>query len=108
MTSQSMTPISPSIHLLTRYECIRNVSEPFVKNHPLQFPIVCRISVPPGLMEKAFGKGFKANRNGNYALKEWDFMDNNFDRYLLFDYKGTTAFWGENMEPEEYEVIIVN
>lgn len=56
-------------------------------------------------MEKAFGKGFTANRNGRYSLKEWDFIDSNFDRYLVYDYKATTAFWGENMEPEEYEVI---
>ena len=55
-------------------------------------------------MEKAFGRGFTANRNGKYALKEWDFMDSNFDRYLIFDYKGTIDFWGENMESEEYDV----
>lgn len=76
-----------------------------VKYHPLQYPITCRLSVPPALMEKAFGRGFTSNRNGRYSLKEWDFMDSNFDAFLVYDYKGTTAFWGENMVPEEYEVI---
>lgn len=74
------------------------------KLHPLQYPIVFRLLVPPALMEKAFGRGFTANRNGKYSLKEWDFQDSNFDRYLVYDYKGTTAFWGENMDPQEYEV----
>lgn len=75
-----------------------------IKHHPLQYPVVCWLQVPPALMEKAFGRGFTANRNGNYALKEWDFVDSNFDRFLVYDYKGTTSYWGENMEEEEYEV----
>lgn len=74
----------------------------------MQYPITCRLHVPPALMEKAFGRGFTANRNGKYTMKEWDFMDSNFDRYLVYDYKATTAYWGENMEPEEYEVLCRN
>lgn len=80
------------------------MDEPLQKIHPLQYPITCRLSVPPALMEKAFGLGFRSYRNGNYALKEWDFIDSNYDHFLVYDYKGTTKFWGENMHPEEYEV----
>lgn len=76
-----------------------------IKHHPLQYPITCRLLVPPALMEKAFGRGFTANRNGKYALKEWDFMDSNYDRYLVYDYKATIDFWGENLEDEEYDVL---
>ena len=59
-------------------------------------------------MEKTFGRGFTANRNGKYSLKEWDFTDSNFDKFLIYDYKGTTNFWGENMDLQEYEVILFN
>ena len=79
-----------------------------IKIHPLQFPVVCKISVPPVMIERTFGKGFTANRNGKYALKEWDFVDSNCDRYLVYDYKATTDFWGLNLDPEEYEVEVNN
>ena len=44
-----------------------------------------------------------AYRNNHYALMEWDFMDSNLDRFLLYDFKGTTAFWGDNIENYDYE-----
>lgn len=75
-----------------------------MKIHPLQYPVVCRLRIPPALFERAFGKGFRSYRNGQFALKEWDFVDSNFDTYLVYDYKATTEFWGDNMVDEEYEV----
>lgn len=89
---------------MTRYDCFRTVDELFPKIHPLQYPVVCKLRIAPALFERAFGKGFRSYRNGKYALKEWDFIDSNYDRFLVYDYKGTTEFWGENMVPEEYEV----
>lgn len=88
------------------YDCFRSVVDTMWKIHPLQYPVVCTLSVPPALMEKAFGKGFQANRNGRYAQKEWDFIDINNDRFLVYDYKATTDYWGENLEEWEYEVSL--
>ncbi len=75
-----------------------------IKYQADQYAVVCKISVPPALVEKAFGKGFIANRNGNFATKEWDFTDSNNDTFLVYDYKATQNFWGPNLAPEEYEV----
>lgn len=63
--------------------------------------------IAPALFERAFGNGFRAYRNGRYSLKEWDFIDSNYDKFLVYDYKGTTNFWGDNMVPEEYEVSLI-
>ena len=36
-------------------------------------------------------------------MREWDFMDSNLDRFMLYDFKGSTLFWGDNVSDEEYE-----
>ena len=75
-----------------------------IKYHIDQYQTICKVRAPPALFEKAFGKGFVAYRNGSYSTKEWDFTDSNNDTFLVYDYKGTQAFWGPNLPAEEYEV----
>ena len=89
---------------ITNYDCFRNIEDLFIKFSPHQYPVACKVYAPPAIMEKAFGRGFQATRNGHYSTKEWDFTDTNFDQFLVYDYKGTTEFWGPNKTPQEYEV----
>lgn len=104
MTNQNTTWISPSNHSSdNRYECFRNFSDPMIKVGPLSYKVVCKIEVPPALVERAFGEGLNSTRNGKYATKEWDFTDSNLDQFLLYDYKATTRYWGPNVDPLEYE-----
>jgi hypothetical protein len=46
-------------------------------------------------------------RNDNYSLGEWDFTDSNLDKFLVFDYKSSTEYWGENLSEAYYAVSIV-
>jgi len=78
--------------------------EPIPKLTGRSYPVACKIKAAPVLVEKAFGKGYKANRNDQYATKEWDFTDINHDHFLVFDYKASTDYWGPNREPSYYEV----
>lgn len=91
---------------IAEYDCFRNIVDPMPKHSPHMYEVEGTISAPPALVEKAFGLGFKAFRNGHYSTKEWDFTDSNYDRFLVYDYKGTTAYWGPNLHPAEYEVSL--
>jgi len=89
---------------MTSYDCFRNIVDQMFKTNPDYYRVACKIHVPPALVEKAFGKGYRATRNGKYSTKEWDFTDINNDKFLVFDYKSTTEFWGPNLPAEEYQV----
>ena len=60
------------------------------------------MKLQPKWLVHAIGEGVAAFRTEKYAMKEWDFMDCNLDRFLLYDFKGSTAFWGNNIEGYDY------
>lgn len=43
-----------------------------------------------------------AHRYEEQATYEYDFEDNEFSLFMLYDCKGTTKFWGENPENFDY------
>jgi hypothetical protein len=91
---------------ISNYDCFRNIEDLVLKWSPHMFAVCCKVLAPPALVEKAFGRGLTAFRNGHYSTKEWDFTDSNFDQFLVYDYKGTSEFWGPNKTPQEYEVAV--
>ena len=65
------------------------------------------MSVAPKDMLHCFGESFDSERNGIYSTKEWDFVDSNLDKFLVYDYKSSTSYWGENKPDEWYAVDII-
>lgn len=93
---------------ISQYDCYRSVGEDMLKDCAEMYPVICKFNVPPALVERAFGKGFKSYRNETYSTKEWDFVDVNRDRFLVFDYKCTQEYWGPNLLEEDYIVDFSN
>ena len=83
--------------------------------------VVCKIPLSPKLLKhvyiliilnviiklfkKAFGEGQLVQWNDNVATREYSFEDNNLDLFLLYDYKATTDYHGENLLDYDYSVI---
>eukprot|EP00331_Platyophrya_macrostoma_P018543 CAMPEP_0176466384 /NCGR_PEP_ID=MMETSP0127-20121128/37859_1 /TAXON_ID=938130 /ORGANISM="Platyophrya macrostoma, Strain WH" /LENGTH=319 /DNA_ID=CAMNT_0017859539 /DNA_START=60 /DNA_END=1019 /DNA_ORIENTATION=+ len=65
--------------------------------------IVRKVNLAPAKVAFAFGTGSLPLRNDKVATREYDFEDNNFDTFLLYDHKQTTDYWGDNEEGYDYE-----
>ena len=77
------------------------------KEYPHALQVVCEIEVSPRDFIHCFGQSLGVTRNDNYSLCEWDFTDSNLDKFLVYDYKASTAYWGENL-PDEYYAVRFN
>ena len=94
---------------ISEYEVWREFSDSIItKEYPHDNPPVVDIMVSPRAMVHVFGESVENFRNDTYSTKEWDFMDSNLDRFIVYDYKGTTEYWGENHPDEWYEVSTNN
>lgn len=90
---------------IENYDVFREFSDTFLtKEYPHELPVVCTIEVSPKDFIHCFGQSLGVTRNDNYSLGEWDFTDSNMDRFLVYDYKGSTDYWGENLPQEYYDV----
>ena len=56
----------------------------------------------PKTLLHVLGQSLDDTRNGLYSTKEWDFVDSNLDKFLIYDFKSSTSFWGENRSDEWY------
>lgn len=74
------------------------------KEYPHELRVVFKFKAAPKDIIHAFGDSINNERNGIYSTKEWDFVDSNLDKFLLYDYKSTTSYWGENRSEEWYAV----
>lgn len=92
---------------ITNYSVWREFSDSVMtKEYPHELPVLIKIKVAPKDMVHVFGDAVLNERNDNYSTKEWDFVDSNLDKFLVYDCKATTEFWGQNMPDEWYEVSI--
>jgi len=90
---------------IENYDVFREFSDVVLtKEYPHSLPIVCEIEVSPKDFVHCFGRSLGVTRNDNYSLNEWDFTDSNLDKYLVYDFKASTDYWGENLPDEWYEV----
>jgi hypothetical protein len=90
---------------IENYDVFREFSDTILtKEFPHSLPVVCEIEVSPKDFVHCFGRSLGVTRNDNYSLNEWDFTDSNLDKYLIYDYKSSTDYWGENLPDEWYEV----
>lgn len=91
---------------ISNYSVWREFSDSIMtKEYPHELPVLIKIEAAPKDMVHVFGDSVINSRNDNYSTKEWDFVDSNLDRFLVYDYKATTQYWGPNMPDEWYEVI---
>lgn len=90
---------------IENYDVFREFSDVVLtKEYPHSLPVVCEIEVSPKDFVHCFGRSLGVTRNDNYSLNEWDFTDSNLDKFLVYDYKASTEYWGENLPDEWYEV----
>lgn len=90
---------------IENYDVFREFSDcTLVKEYPHSLPVVCEIEISPKDFIHCFGQSLGVTRNDNYSVCEWDFTDSNLDRFLVYDYKSTTDYWGENLPQEWYAV----
>ena len=74
------------------------------KEYAHELRVLFKFKAAPKHIIHAFGDSIHNYRNGIYSTKEWDFVDSNLDKFLLYDYKGTTSYWGENKTEDWYSV----
>ena len=90
---------------IEQYDVYREFSDTVLtKEYPHGLPVVCKIEVSPKDFIHCFGESLGVSRNDNYSLGEWDFTDSNLDRFLVYDYKSSTEYWGENLSDAYYAV----
>lgn len=90
---------------IENYDVFREFSDVVLtKEYPHSLPVVCEIEVSPKDFVHCFGRSLGVTRNDNYSLNEWDFTDSNLDKYLVYDFKASTEYWGENLPDEWYAV----
>lgn len=90
---------------ISNYSVWREFSDSTItKEYPHEYPVMIKIEISPKDMIHVFGDAVVNNRNDNYSTKEWDFVDSNLDRFLVYDFKATTEYWGDNLSEEWYEV----
>eukprot|EP01016_Furgasonia_blochmanni_P053577 TRINITY_DN8681_c0_g1_i3.p1 TRINITY_DN8681_c0_g1~~TRINITY_DN8681_c0_g1_i3.p1 ORF type:complete len:467 (+),score=99.95 TRINITY_DN8681_c0_g1_i3:67-1467(+) len=88
---------------ISKYTAWRSFEPAIDKAHQFSHPVVCRILLPPKHLKKIFGEGNIPSRHTTICTREYDFEDCNLDLFLLYDYKGTTTYWGPNKENYNYE-----
>ncbi|KRX05264.1 hypothetical protein PPERSA_00565 [Pseudocohnilembus persalinus] len=88
---------------LTNYGAWRVFYGGLIKNHQNGYPVVCKINIAPKIFKKVFGEGMPASKNENRSTREYDFEDNNGDYFLVYDWKATTEWHGNNQEGYDYE-----
>ncbi len=91
---------------ISNYDCWQEYGDMiFTKEYPHEFPVLCKILVAPKVMLHVFGDSINNSRNGIYSTKEWDFIDSNMDKFLVYDFKSSTSYWGENRPDYWYAVL---
>jgi hypothetical protein len=55
-------------------------------------PVVAKLQLQPKWVIHAFGKGLPPMNHGKSSNLEFSFEDNNFSKYLLYEYRNTTAY----------------
>jgi hypothetical protein len=91
---------------LTNYSAWREISDSVLtKEYPHDLNRqLGEVEISPKDFLHVFGESLENSRNDTYSTKEWDFTDSNLDKFLVYDYKATTDYWGENMSDEFYAV----
>lgn len=81
---------------LENYTSWRSFDRLFFKPNFNSLAVVCKIIAPPKAVKHIFGIGHPPESNGKHSTREYHFEDSNLDMFLVYDYKSTTAFWGDN------------
>ncbi len=55
-------------------------------------PVVRKIMIQPKWLVHAFGIGSISINNPRSSHREYQFMDNQLNKYLLYEYRNTTHF----------------
>lgn len=88
---------------ISAYDCWQEYGDMMMsKEYPHELRVVFKLEVSPKVMVHCFGESLISDRNDVYSTKEWDFVDSNFDQFLVYDFKSSTSFWGENKSEEWY------
>lgn len=88
---------------ITNYHAWRVYDRKLMKEKTHDLVLSCKIKAAPKDVQKVFGIGATAYRNDGKATYEYDFEDNDFSIFLVYDYKATTQFWGENLKDFNYD-----
>lgn len=78
------------------------------KEYPHEHKVVFKFKLSPVKMLHCFGESPNNFRNGAYSTKEWDFVDSNLDRFLIYDYKASLSYQGFNPPLSVYDVKYFN
>ena len=90
---------------ISEYDCWQEYGDmQLTKEYPREHKVVCKIAIAPKTMLHVFGDSLFNYRNENYSTKEWDFVDSNLDRFLVYDYKSSTHYYGDNKDDAYYDV----
>lgn len=54
-------------------------------------------------MKHVFGWGIPSYRNGNRSTYQYDFEDTDLSLFLVYDFKATTNYWGNNKPNFDYQ-----
>ncbi|EAS00387.1 hypothetical protein TTHERM_00220600 (macronuclear) [Tetrahymena thermophila SB210] len=88
---------------ISNYECWRSYDKMIFKTHKHAARVVCKINLSPRALKHAFGIGSDVSRNSDVSTREYDFEDSNLDSFLLYDYKATTEYHGNNDPNYDYQ-----